>query len=180
MMTTIEINCPPSKAFRYLTDPTLFPEWQSDVVRVRMDSGAPSTVGATFTTVRMVGGAAREMRQRISECVTPIRWSSVGVSGPIRAAATIAIEPFDDGRKSRVTFTLDLKGQGMGVALLPLVRRQAEKAAPVSYRRAKANLETANLETQDTAGARPHRSGPVGRSSGGPSAQQPDDAEEPA
>ena len=146
MKTTIEINCPPSEAFRYLTDPTLFPEWQSDVVRVRMDSGGPSTVGATFTTVRRIGGVEREMRQRISACAGPSRWSSVGVSGPIRAAATIAIEPYDDGRKSRVTFTLDLSGHGMGVALLPLVRRQAEKAAPVSYRRAKANLEK-----QDTA-----------------------------
>ena len=41
-----------------------------------------------------------------------------------------------------MTFTLDFDGRGLGVALLPLVRRQAEKTAPVSYRRAKAALES--------------------------------------
>jgi hypothetical protein len=40
-----------------------------------------------------------------------------------------------------VTFTLDFEGHGIGVALAPLVRRQAAKGAPVSYARLKKLLE---------------------------------------
>jgi hypothetical protein len=42
---------------------------------------------------------------------------------------------------SRVTFTLDYVGHGIGVAVLPLVRRQTRRGAPVSYRRLKQLLE---------------------------------------
>jgi hypothetical protein len=51
------------------------------------------------------------------------------------------VEPLGDGAGSRVTFTLDFEGHGIGRPLLPLVRRQAERAAPVSYRTLKAPLE---------------------------------------
>ena len=51
------------------------------------------------------------------------------------------MEPLGDGARSRVTFTLDFEGHGIGRPLLPLVRRQAERAAPVSYRTLKELLE---------------------------------------
>jgi hypothetical protein len=41
-----------------------------------------------------------------------------------------------------VTFALDFVGHGVGVALLPLVRRQTRHGAPVSYRRLKQLLES--------------------------------------
>jgi hypothetical protein len=40
-----------------------------------------------------------------------------------------------------VTFTLDFEGHGLGVPLVPVVRRQAEKAAPTSYANLKKLLE---------------------------------------
>ena len=60
----------------------------------------------------------------------------------MRATVTIIIEPVADGTISRVTFTLELEGHGFGSPLLPLVRRQAEKGAPVSYRNLKRLLES--------------------------------------
>jgi uncharacterized protein YndB with AHSA1/START domain len=140
MTTTIQIDCPPEQVFAYVTDPTRFAEWQADVVRVEMDDH-PAGTGATFTTVRRIGGAERSMTQRISEYDPPRRWASVAVDGPIRPAAGITVASVDGGTASRVTFALVLEGHGIGVALLPLVRRQAEKLAPVSYRTAKEHLE---------------------------------------
>ena len=63
------------------------------------------------------------------------------VAGPIRPGAVVTVEPIGDGSRSRVTFELDFSAHGIGVPLLPLVRRQAAKAAPVSYRRLKQLLE---------------------------------------
>jgi hypothetical protein len=50
------------------------------------------------------------------------------------------VEPFAGG--SRVTFSLDFEGHGIGVGLLPLVRRQARRGAPISYDNLKRRLET--------------------------------------
>jgi hypothetical protein len=61
------------------------------------------------------------------------------VDGPIRPSASVTVAPAEGG--SRVTFALDFEAHGLGVALLPLVRRQARLGAPVSYRNLKRLLE---------------------------------------
>jgi uncharacterized protein YndB with AHSA1/START domain len=139
MITTVDIDQPPAEVYAYLTDPARFPEWQADVVEVTLHD--PAGAGARFTTVRRIAGRRRSMTQLISEYAPPRRWAARAVSGPIRPAAGILVEDLGDGRRSRVTFTLDFTGHGAGVALLPLVRRQAGKTAPVSYRTAKRRLE---------------------------------------
>jgi uncharacterized protein YndB with AHSA1/START domain len=142
MQMTVEIDCPPDEVYDYVTDPENFPAWQSDVVRVQVGAEGARSAGTTFTTIRRIGGVEREMTQKVTEAAAPYRWTSVGVSGPVRPAAGIVVIGLDDGRRSEVTFTLDFEGHGLGVALLPLVRRQAEKAAPASYARAKHHLES--------------------------------------
>jgi uncharacterized protein YndB with AHSA1/START domain len=134
-VSTIEIGCPPDRVFAYATDPERFTEWQPDVVGVRMLDGT------RFVTTRRIRGAERTMTQQIVRNEPPGAWAARGVDGPIRPHATIAVEPADGGRRSRVTFTLAFTGHGIGVPLLPMVRRQAQKAAPGSYQRLKELLE---------------------------------------
>ena len=135
LVSTIEIARPPKDVFEYATDPLRFSEWQRDVVRVRMLDGA------RFATTRRFAGAERTLTQEITHNDPPYRWGARGVDGPVRAHATITIEPLDDGDRSRVTFTLDFEGHGLGVPLIPLVRRQARAGAPVSYRNLQRILE---------------------------------------
>jgi uncharacterized protein YndB with AHSA1/START domain len=139
--STIEIALPPSAVFAYVTDLQRFSEWQGDVVEVRVQGSSPPDVGTRFTTTRRIGGAERTMTQEIIENEPPRAWAARGVDGPIRPTATVRVEPVDDGRRSRVTFGLDFDGHGIGVALLPMVRRQAAKAAPMSYRNLRNRLE---------------------------------------
>ena len=142
IVTTLDIARPPDEVFAVATDPTRFAEWQSDVVRVETDRPAPLPVGARFTTIRRIGGVDRAIGQQVAEVARPHRWAARSDTGPIRPSATIAIEPIEGGTGSRVTFTLDFIGHGIGVPLLPLVRRQTRRAAPVSYRRLKQLLES--------------------------------------
>lgn len=138
LVSTIEIACPPDEVFAYATDPLRFAEWQHDVVSVRM-------IGASrFITTRRISGAERSMTQEIIRNDPPSGWAARGIDGPIRPHATITIEPTENGGQSRVTFTLDFEGHGLGVPLVPLVRRQAQKAAPISYRNLKELLESDN------------------------------------
>jgi uncharacterized protein YndB with AHSA1/START domain len=134
MVSTIEIACTPEEVFGVATDPRRFAEWQHDVVNVRMLGEA------RFATTRRISGAERTMIQQITRNDPPDGWAARGIDGPIRANATITVEPINGGR-SRVTFTLDFEGHGIGVPLLPLVRRQAHKGAPNSYRNLKDLLE---------------------------------------
>jgi uncharacterized protein YndB with AHSA1/START domain len=141
LVSNIEIARPPDEVFSYVTDPTRFAEWQDDVVSVRIAGGGPPGLGSRFTTTRRVGGTERTMTQEITQISPPRSWAAHGVDGPIRPTASITVEPLDGGARSRVTFALDFEGHGIGVPLVPLVRRQAQKGAPVSYRNLKERLE---------------------------------------
>jgi uncharacterized protein YndB with AHSA1/START domain len=141
IVSSIEIDRPPEEVFAYATDPARFAEWQRDVVRVRIEGDRPPGVGSRFTTTRRVGGAERTMTQEVTEHTAPRRWAARGVDGPVRPSATVTVEPLDGGARSRVTFALDFEGHGVGRPLLPAVRRQARRGAPVSYRSLKRRLE---------------------------------------
>lgn len=135
LVSTIEIDCPPDEVFAVAADPRRFAEWQRDVVSVRMNSAT------AFATTRRFAGAKRTQTQEITRNDPPRSFAARGVDGPIRAHASIEVEPLDDGARSRVTFTLDFEGHGAGAALIPLVRRQAAKVAPLSYHNLKRLLE---------------------------------------
>jgi Polyketide cyclase / dehydrase and lipid transport len=136
LVSTIEIARAPREVYAFATDPLRFVEWQRDVVAVRMLGEV------SFTTTRRVGGTERTMSQHIVRDDPPRDWAVRGVDGPLRPHATIVVEPLDGGTRSRVTFTLDFEGHGLGVALVPLVRRLAGKGAPVSYQNLKRLLES--------------------------------------
>jgi uncharacterized protein YndB with AHSA1/START domain len=141
IVSSIEIGRPPEEVFAYATDPARFTEWQADVVGVRVEGDGPAGVGSRFTTTRRIGGAERTMTQEITEHRPPRRWAAAGVDGPVRPSASVTVEPLGDGARSRVTFALDFEGHGIGRPLLPVVRRQALKLTPASYRKLKQRLE---------------------------------------
>jgi uncharacterized protein YndB with AHSA1/START domain len=135
IVSSIEIDRPPDEVFAYATDPARFGEWQKDVVRVHVESGS------RFVTTRRIGGSERTMTQEVTESAAPRRWAARGVDGPVRPSAGITVEPLDGGTRSRVTFALDFEGHGIGVPLMPMIRRLAARGAPVSYRNLKQRLE---------------------------------------
>jgi uncharacterized protein YndB with AHSA1/START domain len=136
---TFDVACPPEQVYAYVTDPSRFPEWQADVVSVTLHG---TGLGSRFTTTRRIGRSERRMIQEVTEIDPPRSWAARGVDGPIRPSATLAIEPLDGGARSRVTIALDFEGHGIGVPLVPMVRRMAAKGAPMSYRTLTQRLES--------------------------------------
>jgi protein-S-isoprenylcysteine O-methyltransferase Ste14/uncharacterized protein YndB with AHSA1/START domain len=140
--SSFEIARPPDEVYAYVTDPTWFPDWQRDVVRVEvLGDGAPG-VGTRFTTTRRIGPAERTTTQEITQAERPRSWAARGVDGPLRPNADLTVEPLDGGTRSRVTIALDFEGHGFG-KLLPLevIRRMTAKTAPKSYQNLKQLLE---------------------------------------
>jgi len=82
------------------------------------------------------------MTQLVTRNDPPRTWAAHGIDGPVRPHATVTVEPINNGTRSRVTCTLDFEGHGLGIPLVPLVRQQAQKGAPTSYRNLKKLLES--------------------------------------
>jgi uncharacterized protein YndB with AHSA1/START domain len=142
IVSSFEIARPPDAVWAYLTDPTRFPEWQRDVVRVEIEGGGPPALGSRFITVRRIGRVEQRMTQQITDSTPPRTWAARGVDGPFRPNASVTVEPLGDGTRSSVSIALDFEGHGIG-KLLPLsvIRRMTAKTAPKSYRNLKELLE---------------------------------------
>ncbi len=137
----IEIDRPVADVFAYVTDPTRFAEWQTDVVDVRVAPGWHPDLGAELTTVRRIGRSSRTYSQRITRWEPPRRWEVRGIDGTLRPGMLVEVEPLGSTRCA-VAFTLDFEGEGLADLVTPVVRRMAARTAPTSYRRLKALLES--------------------------------------
>lgn len=141
IVTSIEVAKPSAPTFKYVIDPSHFSEWQTGLVAGRMDRD-PVEVGARCITTRRIGGRAREITSEITAFDPPRHWADHGLDGPIRGMVEVHVEPLDDGRRCRVTISLDFEGHGIGKVLIPLmVRRQAKSEMPENMRRLKERLE---------------------------------------
>jgi uncharacterized protein YndB with AHSA1/START domain len=166
LVYTMDIACPPGEVFSYAADPSRFAEWQDDVVGVRIQGDRRPGVGTRFTTTRRIGRMEHRSTQEITEFSPPSRVAVRGVDGPLLANASITVEPLDDGARSRVTFTLDFHGQGIGKLVPGAVRQLAAKGAPRSYRNLKERLERGAGRAARSAGAVDQASGAGGMSGG--------------
>jgi carbon monoxide dehydrogenase subunit G len=140
---TIEIGRPPEDVFAYVTDPSHLPEWQGGVVRAeRLDEG-PVAVGTRAVVTRRIGRREQSMTVEIAELDPPRTFAVRSLEGPIRGENRGTIEPLDVGRRSRLSYELDLRGHGIGKLLVPLVvKRQAQRGTPRNMRKLKERLES--------------------------------------
>jgi uncharacterized protein YndB with AHSA1/START domain len=140
---SIEINRRPEEVFAYLDDVKRHGEWQEQIVDVQPESDQPMGVGKRVRETRRVPGGDRSMTYEITEHDPPRQSSFRVLDGPIRAVGTVSVEPIGDGSRSRLTFTLDFQGHGLGgKVLLPVAKSQARKQIPKDQARMKALLES--------------------------------------
>ena len=141
--SSIEIARPPEEVFAYITDPSRLAEWQQSLVGARPEGGGPLAAGSKVATTRRVGRGERTMTMEVASMSPPRSWALRGIDGPVRPIVNGAIEPLDEGARSRVTIELDFEGHGVGKLLVPLVvRRQAAKEHPGNLANLKQQLES--------------------------------------
>lgn len=141
--TSIEVDRPAPEVFAYVTDPSRFCEWQEGVVDGHNQADGSASVGDRCVNTRRIGFAKRQVTSEITRIDAPRAWSVRGIDGPIRAAVDVHVEPLDEGRRSRVTITLDFTGHGIGKVIVPVViRPQAAKEMATNMQRLKQRLET--------------------------------------
>lgn len=140
--TSIEVDRPASEVFAYVTDPSHFSEWQNGVVDGHRQGEGPASVGDRCVNTRQIGLAKRSVTSEITAIDPPHTWSVRGIDGPVRAAVNVNVAPLEDGKRSKVTITIDFTGHGIGKLIVPLViRPRAAKEMTTNMQRLKLRLE---------------------------------------
>ena len=142
IVSSTEIARRPEDVFSYVSDPSRLPDWQESVVGARVEGGGPPAEGSRAITTRRIGRGERTMTMELTEFAAPRSWAVRGIDGPVRAIVKGAVEPLDDGERSRVTIELDFEGHGIGKLLVPLLARpQAKQELPKNMQHLKERLE---------------------------------------
>jgi hypothetical protein len=135
-----EVNLPAVDVYAYVTDPSLFAEWQKGVLRGHTEVG-DGTAAPRCVTVRRIGFTDRASTSDIVQADPPRSWQVRGIDGPIRAQVEVTVEPLTNDR-SRLTIAVDFDGHGIGKLLVPLiVRRQARTEMPANIAALKRRLD---------------------------------------
>lgn len=139
---SIEISRPPQEVFDYVTDLKRQGEWQAAIVDVKVETDGPTRVGTKATQTRRVPGGKQTFPFEMTEH-DPLNRSSFQVTGgPVRPHGTVTFTPLDDGKRTRVDFTMVFAGHGFGKLLLPIVNRDARKHVPEDLAALKRQLES--------------------------------------
>jgi uncharacterized membrane protein len=138
---SIEIDRSPDDVYAYLDDLARHGEWQDGLVSVKVEGDGPTKLGTRATEVRRFGKREMTMTYEITEHDPPRVFGFRGLDGPIRPIGHGTVESLDNGKRSRVTVSLELTGHGFGKLLLPLATSQAKKEVPKNQQRLKERLE---------------------------------------
>jgi len=139
---SIEIERRPEEVFAYLDDPERHGEWQTEIVRAKLETDGPVGVGTRVTESRRFGGREQDTSYEITEHDPPHRTAFRGIAGPVRPVGVVTVEPVGDGSRARVAIDFDLQGYGFGKLIAPLARMHARKSIAASQDQLKARLES--------------------------------------
>lgn len=143
---SIDISRSPEDVFSYVMDPSHTPEWQESAVSARKLGEGPMDVGSRFAVQRRFGRREMPMTMEVKEMDPPRSWHFHGVDGPIRGDLMGRIEPLDDGKRSRLTLSLDFESHGIGKVLVPLVvKPQVRKEMPRNEEHLKDLMESGTV-----------------------------------
>ena len=142
---TVDVDRPPEEVFAYVADFENNPAWQSGVETARFTADGPLGVGSTY--VQEAGFLGRRIESTFEvtafEPGTMVRIESVAGTFPIQV--TRRVDPIEGG--SRVTATVEGEPDGVFRLAAPLVTPLMRRRIEGDYRRLKALLESATIES---------------------------------
>lgn len=139
---SIEISRPPQDVFDYVNDLSRHPEWQTGLLSVEVESEGPTRKGTRAKETRKVPGGKQTYQYEMTEYDPPRAAGFQVLTGPVRPHGGMTLTPLDDGKRTRVEFTIEFAGHGFGKLLLPFVNRDARKTVPQDLKMLKERLES--------------------------------------
>jgi hypothetical protein len=141
-VASIEIARRPEDVFAYMLEPLYYPEWDDSAVSAdRDDPSSPLHVGSKTKVLHRMGPIKAPTTEELIELNPPRQFTNRGVSGPLAGIARCTVEPLDDGRRSRVTITLEIEASGLAKLIVPFALRRAQSALPKQLEKAREILD---------------------------------------
>jgi uncharacterized protein YndB with AHSA1/START domain len=132
-----EIDCPAEEVFAYLEQFARHADWQPSLLSVEVRPAGPVRVGTRVIERRKTPVGVRDIPFEVTEHEPPRRLAFRGTEGPVRPIGVAEVEEVGVSR-SRVTFSIELEGHGVGKLVAPVALRQTAKEIPhrlESYKR---------------------------------------------
>ena len=105
---SIELDAPPSAVWRVVEPVERHVDWMADATAIRFDTDQTRGVGTRFVCDTKVGPITLQDRMEITEWV-PGRKMGVKHTGVVTGSGVFELEPIDLGRRTRFTWTEDLR-----------------------------------------------------------------------
>ena len=138
---SIDINCPADDVFAYLEQFERHADWQPSLLSVDIQPEGPVRVGTRVIERRKTPVGVRDISFEVTEHEPPHRLAFHGTEGPVRPIGTAVVEALSPSR-SKVTFSIELEGHGIGRLIAPFALRQTAKEIPQRLRAYKRVLES--------------------------------------
>lgn len=138
---SIDINCPAGDVFAYLEQFERHADWQPSLLGVDIQPEGPVRVGTRVIERRKTPVGVRDIPFEVTEHEPPHRLAFHGTAGPVRPIGTAVVEALGPSR-SKVTFSIELEGHGIGRLIAPFALRQTAKEIPQRLRSYKRVLES--------------------------------------
>jgi uncharacterized protein YndB with AHSA1/START domain len=132
-----EIDCPADDVFAYLEQFDRHADWQPSLLSVEIRPAGPIRVGTRVIERRKTPVGVRDISYEVTVHEPPRRLAFRGTEGPVRPIGTAEVEELGPSR-SKVTFSIELEGHGIGKLIAPFALRQTAKEIPhrlQSYKR---------------------------------------------
>ena len=105
---SIELDAPPSAVWRVVEPVERHVDWMADATAIRFDTDQTRGVGTRFVCDTKVGPITLQDRMEITEWV-PEQRMGVRHAGVVTGSGAFELEPIDLGRRTRFTWTEDLR-----------------------------------------------------------------------
>jgi uncharacterized protein YndB with AHSA1/START domain len=138
---SIEVNRPAAAVFAYLEQFDRHADWQPSLVSVRIETPGPVRVGTRVVERRKTPMGTRDITFEVTEHDPPHVLSFRGTEGPVRPIGVARVEQLT-ATTSRIIFSIELEGRGIGRLIAPFALKQTAQEIPSRLEGYKSVLES--------------------------------------
>ncbi len=144
--TSVRIECPIEEVFAFVSDPLLFPRWNSAVQTLHGTSGETGGLGSTYSMRREIPTGRVENELEVFEREHATEFGIRTTSGPTPFSYRYQFAPDGAGTVVHLDATVELPG--VAAVLGPLAARGVRRGVDANFAALKRTLEASAKDTE--------------------------------
>jgi uncharacterized protein YndB with AHSA1/START domain len=142
--TSVRVERPVEEVFAFVSDPLLFPQWNSAVQTVHVTSGEPGGLGSTYSMQREIPTGRVENELEVFEREHPTEFGIRTTSGPTPFSYRYRFA--SDGADTIVHLDASVELPGVAAVLGPLAARGVRRGVDANFAALKLTLQASTRD----------------------------------